>query len=186
MIKGVTLDDLELLFDALDMNKDGNLSINEFCLCIEGIQITKEQRLKCFDPDLEKEMVSQIIILFNFFDTNSDGLITIKELHNALRSINPTISTVQVDEIMKQADKNSSQSIDKQEFVNLMLPRFKEEIIMFESNLEDLRRLFKESDLDHSNYLSKQELIGALRKIQIELTEVQVEELMKELDLNEN
>ena len=46
-----------------------------------------------------------------------------------------------------------------------MLPRFKEEIIMFESNLEDLRRLFKESDLDHSNYLSKLELIGALRKI---------------------
>jgi len=39
-----------------------------------------------------------------------------------------------------------------------MLPRFKEELLSYEQNLDDLRRLFKESDSDHSNYLSKMEL----------------------------
>lgn len=38
-VKGLVLpNDVDILFDALDMNKDNLLSINEFCLCIEGIQ----------------------------------------------------------------------------------------------------------------------------------------------------
>lgn len=36
-IKSVSISEIELLYDALDMNKDGALSVNEICLCIEGI-----------------------------------------------------------------------------------------------------------------------------------------------------
>jgi Ca2+-binding EF-hand superfamily protein len=53
-----------------------------------------------------------------------------------------------------------------------MLPKLKEEVINYEQNLEDLRRLFQESDLDHSNYLTRDELKVALAKLQIELTDV--------------
>lgn len=33
-LKSIPLADLELLFECLDMNKDGVLSINEMCLCL--------------------------------------------------------------------------------------------------------------------------------------------------------
>jgi Ca2+-binding EF-hand superfamily protein len=36
-LKQIPLADMEMLFDCLDMNKDGILSISELCLCLEGI-----------------------------------------------------------------------------------------------------------------------------------------------------
>lgn len=62
------------------MNKDGILSINELCLCLEGMAVSKEQRMKSFDLDLEKDMVKEINQLFDFFDKNGDGVITVEEL----------------------------------------------------------------------------------------------------------
>ena len=60
--------------------------------------------------------------------------------------------------MIKSADKNGNGYIDKEEFVHIILPKFKEEMLMMENNLEDLRRIFKEADLDHSGYLDKKEL----------------------------
>ncbi len=38
IVKGLSYpEDVEILFDALDNNRDGLLSINEFYYCIEGI-----------------------------------------------------------------------------------------------------------------------------------------------------
>lgn len=39
-----------------------------------------------------------------------------------------------------------------------MLPKYKEDMIKNENNFDDLRRLFKEADTDHSNYLNKSEI----------------------------
>ena len=42
-VKGVSVpDDVDLLFDALDMNKDGQLSISELCLLLESVQLNVE------------------------------------------------------------------------------------------------------------------------------------------------
>ena len=80
-VKGLTFpDDIELLFDALDGNRDGMISVNEFCLCIEGVQKSIEDRLRAFDPDLEKSLKEEILQLFDFFDTNKDGKISSDEL----------------------------------------------------------------------------------------------------------
>lgn len=131
-------------------------------------------------------MIREINELFKFFDKNNDNIITLDELIIAFRSVNQNIGIKEATEMMKLGDKNNSKTIDKQEFTDLMLPKFKEEILSYESNLDDLRRLFKESDTDQSNYLSKSELKNALIKLNIELNDVQLEDLMKELDLDEN
>lgn len=55
------------------MNKDNLVSLNEFCLCLEGVQNTVDQRIKSFDPDLEKSLKDEINFLFDFFDTNKNG-----------------------------------------------------------------------------------------------------------------
>jgi Ca2+-binding EF-hand superfamily protein len=73
---------------------------------------------------------------------------------------------------MKEADTNNSATIDRQEFMNMMLPQLKLEIMQYERNFDDLRRLFKEFDTDQSNYLSKDELKLSLEKLNITLTDV--------------
>lgn len=59
-------------------------------------------------------------------------------------------------------------------------------MLMYENNLEDLRRMFNEADTDHSGYLNKTELQQALLKMGVELTESQITDLIQELDLDEN
>lgn len=49
-VEGVLRAELETLYDSLDMNRDGFISVNEFCLYLEGIAVTMEQRLKNLDP----------------------------------------------------------------------------------------------------------------------------------------
>ena len=76
IVKGLTIDEIHLAFDSLDMNKDGVLSINEFCLLLEGVQHNFDQKLRQFDPELEKTLKEEINMLFDFFDTNKDNVIT--------------------------------------------------------------------------------------------------------------
>ena len=67
-----------------------------------------------------------------------------------------------------------------------MLPQLKAEVLTRDQNLHDLRRLFKEFDLDQSNYLSRVEFREALIRLGIELSDVQLDDLMKEIDIDGN
>jgi hypothetical protein len=44
---------------------------------------------------------------------------------------------------MTEADKNKNNEVDREEFIAVVLPQMKMEIITNERNLDDLRRLFK-------------------------------------------
>lgn len=44
--------------------------------------------------------------------------------------------------MMRLADTDQNKTIDRSEFLNIMLPKFKEEVLKYEQNMEDLRRLF--------------------------------------------
>ena len=87
---------------------------------------------------------------------------------------------------MKQTDVNASGGIDRKEFMEVLLPQMKMEMLTYNTNFEELRRLFKEFDSDQSNYLNKEELRAALVTLNITLTDIQMEDLMKEIDLDSN
>lgn len=89
-----------------------------------------------------------------------------------MKASNPLITLTEIKNIMKQADTDKSESIDRKEFMNVMLPQLKLEMMNYERNLDDLRRMFKEFDSDQSNYLSKDELRQALIKLGFTLTDV--------------
>jgi len=128
-VKNLTMEEIELVFEAVDMNKDGLLSVNEFCLCLEGVQQSFEQRLRAFDPDLEKCLKDDINTLFDFFDTNKDNKITIDELQLALKSQNSLITQFEIEQIMKQGDRDMNNYIDRKEFIEILLPQMKSEIL---------------------------------------------------------
>ena len=103
-----------------------------------------------------------------------------------MKANNPQMTQAQIELIMKQTDVNASGGIDRKEFMEVLLPQMKMEMLTFNTNFEELRRLFKEFDSDQSNYLNKEELRAALVTLNITLTDIQMEDLMKEIDLDSN
>ena len=63
-IPGVDMREYAMIFNALDINNDGKLSINEFGMFIEGAKVDKLQRMQELDPSLVKEMTDEISALF--------------------------------------------------------------------------------------------------------------------------
>ena len=63
-VPGVQLSDLGHIFDAIDINNDNSLSLNEFGMFIEGAKATREQRLADLDPKLMDDMKREIQVLF--------------------------------------------------------------------------------------------------------------------------
>jgi len=65
-----------------------------------------------------------------------------------------------------------------------MLPRLKEELLAQDDNLQDLRNLFLEADVDHSGSLSIDEVYNVIRKMGAELKMEELIELMNEIDID--
>lgn len=59
-IPGLQLSDLGLIYDAIDINNDGFLSVNEFGMFIEGAKASRMQRLQELDPKLVDDMKREI------------------------------------------------------------------------------------------------------------------------------
>jgi Ca2+-binding EF-hand superfamily protein len=49
---GLSMSDYAFVFNALDVNHDGTLSLNEFGMFIEGAKLDKLQRINSLDPRL--------------------------------------------------------------------------------------------------------------------------------------
>lgn len=55
-IPGVDMRDYAIVFNALDVNNDGTLSLNEFAMFLEGAKLDNMQRLQELDPKLIESM----------------------------------------------------------------------------------------------------------------------------------
>lgn len=60
--------------------------------------------------------------------------------------------------IVDQVDRNKNGYIDKSEFDQVILPKLREDYLKAHKSIDDLRRLFKQADLDHSGFLTAVEL----------------------------
>lgn len=73
-IRGVEEGELNVIFDSMDVNQDGEISLNEMKLFLEGVKLEKDQFIKMLKNDREfmTECHDMINELFNEFDENKD------------------------------------------------------------------------------------------------------------------
>ena len=67
-----------------------------------------------------------------------------------------------------------------------MYPKLKNDILSQEDKMEDLRGMFRESDLDHSGFLTVDEIYNVLLKMGAELQLSELVDLMNEVDVDRN
>jgi calmodulin len=128
---------------------------------------------------LTDEQITDFKNAFSEFDTNGDGIISIKELGAVMCQLgqNPTKSELQ--SIIDDVDADGNGTVDFTEFLTLMVNQ------MNNTKSEDeLLEAYKVLDKDGSGFLSVAEIRKAMNSNGTKLTDNEVEEIIASVDVD--
>ncbi len=114
---------------------------------------------------------------FEMFDKNKDGVITTKELANIMRSLNQDPTEEELNEMIEEVDLDKNGEVDFEEFVTLMNRRSRETNIE-----EDVLNAFKVFDKEGNGLISVTELRHIMTTLGDQLTEEEIDDMLKEAD----
>jgi len=107
-------EELKEMVEEIDVDGSGSIDFDEFRLMMVK-QLEAEQEEKIPERP-EKELADA----FRLFDTKLDSKIDWDELKAALEIAGETVEDWEVDELMRDGDKNNDWVIDYDEFINMM------------------------------------------------------------------
>ncbi|ESO00094.1 hypothetical protein HELRODRAFT_83483 [Helobdella robusta] len=136
---------------------------------------------------VEVDLNADIREAFKIFDRDGSGLIHADEFKAIMMSCGEKLTETEVDEMMKEADINGDGAIDYEgngtvdfmEFIRLMARKFVEVDLN-----ADIREAFKIFDRDGSGLIHADEFKAIMMSCGEKLTETEVDEMMKEADIN--
>ncbi|KAI3937324.1 hypothetical protein MKW98_001895 [Papaver atlanticum] len=128
---------------------------------------------------LSEEQTLEFQEAFCLFDKDGDGCITIEELATVIRSMDQNPTEEELQEMMSEVDVNGNGTIEFVEFLNIMARKMKE------ADAEDeLKEAFKVFDKDQNGYISANELRHVMINLGEKLTDEELEQMIKEADLD--
>ena len=130
------------------------------------------------DPRTE-EQIAEFKEAFSLFDRDGDGSITSKELGTVMRSLGQNPSEAELQDMINEVDVDGNGSIDFPEFLSLMARKMKDTDT--EEELVDAFRVF---DRDGNGLISAAELWHVMTNLGEKLTDEEVDEMIKEADLD--
>jgi calmodulin len=116
---------------------------------------------------------------FEMFDKDKDGTITAKELATVMKSLNQDPTEQELNDMIQEVDFDGNGRIDFEEFVTLMTRRNKESDIE-----EEVINAFRIFDKDNLGLISSTELRHIMTTLGDKLTEEEVEEMIREADID--
>jgi calmodulin len=126
-----------------------------------------------------QEQIAEFKEAFSLFDKDGDGSITTKELGTVMRSLGQTPTEAGLQEMIKEVDANGDGTIDFPEFLNLMAKKMQDT-----DTEDDLKEAFKVFDKDNDGYISAAELRHVLTNIGEKLSDEEVDEMIREADID--
>lgn len=128
---------------------------------------------------LKVNQLNQLRIIFERFDMDSDGSLTLLELAALLRSLGLKPSGDQIYVLLANVDSNGNGAVEFDELVNAIMPDMTEEILF---NQEQLLEIFRSFDRDGNGYITLAELAGSMAKMGQALTYRELTEMIEEAD----
>ncbi|KAL7081155.1 hypothetical protein ACP275_14G021600 [Erythranthe tilingii] len=128
---------------------------------------------------LNEEQIVEFQEAFSLFDKDGDGCITIEELATVIRSLDQNPTEEELREMMNEVDSDRNGTIEFAEFLNLMSRKMKE----IDAD-EELKEAFKVFDKDQNGYISANELRQVLMNLGEKLTDEEVQQMIREADLD--
>ena len=129
--------------------------------------------------NLSEETINQYRIIFELFDKDNNGKITTKELGTVMRNLGQNPSEEELKQMIREVDLDGNGTIDFKEFMCLMVKRMKDN-----DSDEELQEAFKVFDKDQNGFITSHELRHTMTNLGENLTPEEVEEMIKEADLD--
>ena len=99
--------DLIEMIEAVGKKGSRKIGFEEF------VEMMEKKNNEC---DTEEELINT----FRVFDTESNGLISVQNLANIIRTLGETLTEKEIDEIITEADVDGDGFINYEEFVRMM------------------------------------------------------------------
>lgn len=129
--------------------------------------------------NLSEEKITEFRAAFELFDKDRDGTITSKELGTVMRNLGQNPSEEELKQMIREVDLDGNGTIDFKEFLCLMVKKMKGI-----DTEEELLEAFKVFDRDGNGYITSHELRHIMTNLGEDLTPEEVEEMVKEADLD--
>ncbi|CAH8385180.1 unnamed protein product [Eruca vesicaria subsp. sativa] len=143
---------------------------------------------------LTDEQISEFKEAFSLFDKDGDGFInlfshissvsrirciTTKELGTVMRSLGQNPTEAELQDMINEVDADGNGTIDFPEFLNLMAKKMKDT-----DSDEELKEAFRVFDKDQNGFISAAELRHVMTNLGEKLTDEEVEEMVREADVD--
>lgn len=172
------------VYHAIDVNSNESLSIGEIYMYIEGAQPTIAERGKVIERELTEDINDQIVALFNEF--KEEGKKVTKESVKRILSAY-SVPTNVITKTLQSVRTDTEGKISKENFKKFMADFLKEKILEVENDINELRAMFYEADLDKSGFLDMDELYNFFNvRLEAHITRDELKNLVKAVDLDYN
>lgn len=131
--------------------------------------------------NLTEDQIAEFEEAFLLFDREGNGSIPTKLLGTVLRSLGQTPANEEIDNYIEEFDPSETGVIDFPTFLTLMARRMREQ---FTDTEEELREAFRVFDRDAQGLINADELRRILTTLGDRMTHEEVDELMKECDID--
>ncbi|XP_048259366.1 calmodulin-like protein 12 [Haliotis rufescens] len=128
-----------------------------------------------------EEQISEFREAFSLFDRDGDGKITSKELGVTIRSLGGAITDAELQVMTDEVDQTKKGLLDFPDFLTYMARALKGQ-----ESEEELLEAFAVFDKDQNGYISAAELRHVMTNLGERLTDDEVEEMIREADMDGN
>jgi len=128
---------------------------------------------------LTEEQIAEFKEAFSLFDKDGDGSITTKELGTVMRSLGQNPTEAELQDMINEVDADGNGTIDFPEFLNLMARKMKDT-----DSEEELKEAFRVFDKDQNGFISAAELRHVMTNLGEKLTDDEVDEMIREADVD--
>ncbi len=131
------------------------------------------------EPTLSEDKIIEFKEAFEIFDKDKDGYITTKELGDIMKNLGQTPSEAELQDMINEVDIDGNGTIDFKEFLGLMARKMRDA-----DTEEELIEAFKVFDRDGNGLISGNELQHVMTSLGENISQDEVEEMIKEADLD--
>ncbi|CAN1174944.1 unnamed protein product, partial [Linum perenne] len=153
---------------AKNQKKEGTKSSN-----------TRAEKREIMADQLTDDQISEFKEAFSLFDKDGDGCITTKELGTVMRSLGQNPTEAELQDMINEVDADGNGTIDFPEFLNLMARKMKDT-----DSEEELKEAFRVFDKDQNGFISAAELRHVMTNLGEKLTDEEVDEMIREADVD--
>ncbi|XP_028394760.1 calmodulin-beta-like [Dendronephthya gigantea] len=126
-----------------------------------------------------KEYSKGVQDAFDLFDKNGDGTISVKELREAMQQAGHNAAEEMVEKMLKSHDKDENGVLTIDEFEKFLRKDNQE-------NHAELKEAFELFDTNGNGYISKEELVQAMKRLGEDLSNEELESMIRNADINKD